>query len=101
MDYDEIIRRVGYFRTRANLSQRETSLRLGYNPQFMQTIENKQVQLKVSTLLDFCDVVGITFSDFVYLGKTFNPERKEILDVYSSLSEEKQDTILKLMKSMK
>ena len=29
IDYNEIIHRIGYFRTKANLSARETSLRLG------------------------------------------------------------------------
>lgn len=62
--YDDIIARIGYFRTKANLSMRETSLQLGYNPQFMSTIENKTIELKVKTLLDFCDLVDITPQDF-------------------------------------
>lgn len=33
--YDDIIYRVGYFRTKANLSARETNLRLDYSKQFM------------------------------------------------------------------
>ena len=40
LTYDEVIDRIGYFRTKANLSLRETSMRLGYNPQFMKTIED-------------------------------------------------------------
>ena len=38
MKYDEIIDRLGYFRNNANLSARETSLRLGYNPQFIKKL---------------------------------------------------------------
>ena len=41
--YDDIIKRIGYFRTKANLSMRETSLQLGHNPQFMSTIENQEI----------------------------------------------------------
>ena len=39
--YEDVINRIGYFRNEAKLSGRETSMRLGYNPQFMKTIENK------------------------------------------------------------
>ena len=46
IDYNEIIRRIGFFRTKANLSARETSLRLGYSEQFIKRIENKSVELK-------------------------------------------------------
>ena len=79
MDYNEIVDRVGYFREKAGLSQRELSQRLGYNPQFIETIETKRVQLKISTLLDIC--------------------RKEFLDLFLSLSDDKKDAVIKLLKS--
>ena len=60
--YDEIINRIGYFRTKANLSLRETSARLGYNPQFMKTIENKSIELTFATSLI---LVYTTFSILV------------------------------------
>ena len=43
--YDDVIKRIGFFRTRSNLSLRELSGRLGYNPQFMKTIENQSIFL--------------------------------------------------------
>ena len=101
LTYDEIINRVGYFRTQANLSLRETSLRLGYNPQFMSTIENKSIELKVKTLLDFSNAVGITIQDFFYLGKHYNKEDKNILDIYNNLSDDSKQTIVDLMKKLK
>ncbi len=99
--YDEIIRRLGYFRTKANLSMREASLQLGYNPQFISTIENKSVELKVKTLLDFCDMVEITPQDFFYLGDKYNKEDKNVLDLYNNLSSDSKQTILDLMKKLK
>lgn len=99
--YDDIITRIGYFRTKANLSMRETSLQLGYNPQFMSTIENKTIELKVKTLLDFCDIVDITPQDFFYMGKNFNKDDKMVLDLFSHLSEENKQLILELMKKLK
>ena len=74
--YDDVITRIGYFRNKANLSMRETSLQLGYNPQFMSTIENKTIELKVKTLLEFCDLVDITPQDFFYMGNTITKKIK-------------------------
>ena len=99
--YDEIINRIGYFRNKANLSMRETSLQLGYNPQFMSTIENKSIELKVSTLLNFFEIVDITPQDFFYLGSNYNKEDKEVLSLYNNLSSESKQTIIDLMKKLK
>lgn len=99
--YDEVIDRVGYFRTKANLSLRETSTRLGYNPQFMKTIENKSIELKVSTLLEFCDVVGIDIQDFFYLGKQYSTDDKHLLELFVSLSDDSKKLIVELMKKLK
>ena len=101
MSYDDVINRVGYFRTKANLSLRETSIRLGYNPQFMKTIENKSIELKVKTLLDFCDVVDITPQDFFYMGESYNKDDKNVLELYNSLSNDSKQTIIELMKKLK
>ncbi len=99
--YDDVINRIGYFRTKANLSMRETSLQLGYNPQFMSTIENKSIELKVKTLLDFCNIVNITPQDFFYMGDHYNKEDKNVLDLYNNLSADGKQTILDLMKKLK
>ena len=101
IDYNEIIHRVGFFRTKANLSARETSLRLGYSEQFMKRIENKSVELKVSTLLEFFDIVDITPQDFFYMGEHYNKEDKNVLDLYNNLSADSKQTILDIMKKLK
>ena len=100
LDYNDIIYRIGYFRAKANLSARETSLRLGYSEQFMKRIENKSVELKVSTLLDFFDIVDITPQDFFYLGEQYNKEDKNVLNLYNSLSADSKQIILDLMKKL-
>lgn len=101
LTYDDVINRVGYFRNRANLSLRETSLRLGYNPQFMKTIEDKSIELKVKTLLNFFEVVDITPQDFFYMGDQYNKDDKNVLDLYNGLSADSKQTILDLMKKLK
>ena len=100
IDYNEVINRIGFFRTKANLSARETSLRLGYSEQFMKRIENKSVELKVSTLLDFLDIVDITPQDFFYMGEHYNKEDKNVLELYNNLSDDGKQTIIDLMKKV-
>ncbi len=101
IDYDEVINRIGYFRNKANLSMRDLSGRLGMNPQFMKTIESKQIELKVKTLLDFCDIVDISIQDFFYLGKEYNKDDKYMLDLFNSLSSDNKRTIVDLIKKLK
>lgn len=99
--YDDVIKRVGYFRTKANLSLRETSMRLGYNPQFMKTIENKSIELKVSTLIDFCEVTGISIYDFFYLGEKFSGEDKNFLELFGELSVDNKKLVIELIKKLR
>lgn len=99
--YNDIINRIGFFRNKANLSARETSLRLGYSEQFIKRIENKSVELKVKTLLDFCDIVDITPQDFFYLGDSYNKEDKNVLELFNNLSLENRQMIIELMKRLK
>lgn len=99
--YDDIINRIGYFRANANLSMRETSLRLGQNAQFMQTIENKSVELKVKTLLKFCEIANISIFEFFYLGKEYNADDKNMLEMFNNLSSDSKKIIIDLMKKLK
>lgn len=101
LSYDDVINRIGFFRNKANLSARETSLRLGYSEQFVKRIENKSVELKVSTLLDFLDIVGITPQDFFCLGTNYNKDDKELLEAFGALSDKNKETIMTLIKSLK
>ncbi|MGN0789437.1 MAG: hypothetical protein ACI4MY_05815, partial [Christensenellales bacterium] len=69
--------------------------------QFMKTIENKSIELKVKTLLDFCDIVDITPQDFFYLGEHYNKEDKNVLELFNALSDDNKQTIIELMKKLK
>lgn len=100
-NYNDILNRMGYFMNNANLSARQTSLRLGYSEQFMKRIFNNSVELKVNTLLDFFDLVNITPQDFFYLGTSYNKEDKNVLGMFHSLSADSKQTIIDLMKKLK
>ena len=101
INYDEVLNRLGYFMNKANLSARATSLQLGYSEQFMKRIFNKSVELKVSTLLDFFNIVDITPQDFFYLGSSYNKNDKNLLEMFNNLSNESKEAIINLMKLLK
>lgn len=101
IDYNEIINRIGFFRNNSHLSARETSLMLGYSEQFMKRIENKSVELKVSTLLELYDIFEITPQDFFYLGDHYNKQDKNVLDLFNGLSSESKQIVIELMKKLK
>lgn len=101
INYDDVIARIGYFRNRANLSARETSFRLDKGELYLTRIENKQVELKVSTLLELMDIFGISIQDFFYLGKDYNEEDKKILELYGNLSNDNKQFAIEFMKKLK
>ena len=101
ISYDEVINRMYYFMDKANLSARATSFTLDKSEQFMKRILNKSVELRVSTLLEFCDIMNITIQDFFYLGKNYNENDKNLLDMFSRLSNENKEAIVYLMKKLK
>lgn len=101
LEYDDIIDRIVYFRNKSNLSVREASLRLGYNHQYFKQIENKMIDLKLSTLLKICELFEISLLDFINLGTKYNSKTKDVLDTFSNLSPENQQHILEIMKNLK
>ena len=99
--YDDVIARIGYFRNRSNLSDRETCFRLYKGELYLTRIENKQVELKVSTLLDLLDIFSISAQDFFYLGKDYNEEDKNLLDIFNKLSPENKKFAIEFIKKLK
>lgn len=99
--YDDVLFRLGYFRNNKNLSARETSLNLDYSESFINRVERKKISLKVSTLLDFMNLVGVTPLEFFYPDHKRYKEDKEFLDLWVALSKENKEIIVDLMKKLK
>ena len=100
-DYQELLNRLGFFMNKANLSARATSLKLGYSEQFMKRILNGSVDLKVSTLLDIFRLLDITPQDFFYLGKQYNKDDKNILELFSKVSPVSKEATINILKQLK
>lgn len=99
--YDEILRRMGYFLNLANKSGRSVSLDMEHGELYLNRILNKNVELKMSTFLEFCDILNITPQDFFYLGDKFNANDKNILEKFSKLTDENKRIVLDLMEKLK
>lgn len=98
--YKEIIFKIGYYRNKNNLSARETSLRLGFSDSFVNRIERQTVELKVSTLLKFLEIVNVSPQEFFYPYTENYAKDMEIFNVITSLSQENKDTIMDLAKKL-
>lgn len=101
MSYDDVVFRIGYFRNKNNLSARETSLQLGFSDSFVNRIERKSVELKVSTLLQFMELCDITPEEFFYYKPENYEKDKELLQIIKSLSNENKDALMDIARRLK
>lgn len=98
--YNDVLARLGFFRNKKKLSARETSFLLDRSELYVTRLENNTNELKVSTLLKLLDIYEISVFDFFYLGKEYNEESKNILELYANLKPEDQKSVLDLMKRL-
>ena len=99
--YDDVIFRIGYYRNKNNLSVRDLSLQLDYGTSQVHRIERKKVELKVSTLLKFMELVGITPLEFFYPDLESYKYDIELIKILSNLSSEDKQMLIALAKKIK
>lgn len=100
-EYKDILFRIGYFRNKNQLSAREVSLQLGFSDSFLNRIERNSVELKVSTLLSFMNLINISPMEFFYPKPENYEKDKEVFNLIMSLTEENKDTLIELAKKLK
>ncbi len=100
-EYKDIIYKIGYYRNKNKLSARDTSLQLGFSDSFINRIERYTVELKVSTLLKFMELVSITPFEFFYPNPENFAKDKEVFDLIMSLTPENKETIIDLANKLK
>lgn len=101
MDKDEVIRRIGVMRTKAGLSARELSLRIGKNSAYISRLESKNDSFEpsVSALLKIIEACNSTESEFFYYDMYAYATDKEIIDLLQSTSAARKEAILTLLKN--
>lgn len=96
-----LIDRLGYIRSRANLSARELSGRLGYSVAYIAKFDNGDFSMPAEVLLDAIDICDSTPEEFFFRNIGDYLEVKELIDGYLKLSKESKNTIKNLIKNMK
>lgn len=99
MDKLKIIERVGYFRTKANLSQKALSVDIGMNIGYINRLECKKDFLpSVEVLLKIIEVCGVSVEEFFYEDFENYEQDKQILNKLKDLSRDKREALLNLLK---
>ncbi len=98
MDKIEIIARIGYFRTKAKLSQKALSSDIDMNISYINRLESKKDFLpSVEVLLRIIEACHISEEEFFYSDIQNYEEDKEILNKIKDLPPEKRQALLKLL----
>jgi len=98
MDGQEIISRIGYFRTKAKLSQKALSIDIDMNIGYINRLESKKDFLpSVEVLLKIIEACGITEEEFFYSDIQNYEEDKHILCKLKELPLDKREALLKLL----
>ncbi len=92
MNIQDIVKRIGYFRNRANLSARELSLRIGKHEGYINKLESKDFNLPTTILLEIIEALNITPEEFFANNYSSYKQDNELLKIINNLSEEKKIT---------
>jgi len=96
-----LIDRLGFFRTRANLSARELSQRLGFSIAYIAKFENGDFNMPSEVLMSAIEICGSTTEEFFYEDLSMYKEHKNLISQFDSLSKESQQTIKDLISKLK
>lgn len=98
MDKNEIIYRIGYFRTKAELSQKALSIDIDMNIGYINRLESKKDFLpSLEVLLKIIEACNITVEEFFYQDIPNYKEEKIILNKIKELPSDKREALLKLL----
>lgn len=101
MDKNEVVQRISTLRTKAGLSARDLSLRIGKNSAYISRLESKNDSFEpsVTALLEIIEACGSTPLEFFYYNIYDFQKDKEIIDLLKSATQIKKDSIINLLKN--
>lgn len=100
-DRQFLINRLGLIRSRAKLSARELSQRLGFSIAYIAKFENGDFSIPAEVLLNAIEICGSTPEEFFSEDINKYKEIKEISESYEKLSDESKNTIKDLINKLK
>lgn len=98
MDLKEIRMRIGYVRSKANLSAREVSLRMGMSPQYVAQLESGRIVLTVEKLLQILQICDFPIERFFCSNIDEYDVDVELQSLIESLPLNKKQNIIEFIK---
>ncbi len=98
MELIEIINRISQLRTRAGLSARELSIRIGKNEAYINRLEyRKNFEPSISVINDIAEACGSSLQEFFYYDILQYKEDKKILELLKHTNDKKKQAIIDLL----
>lgn len=98
MELNEIINRISQLRTRAGLSARELSLRIGKNEAYINRLEyRKNFEPSVSVINDIVEACGSSLQEFFYYDISQYAQDEKVINLLKHTSENKKRAIIELL----
>lgn len=100
MELNNLIERIAYIRTRANLSARKLSLLIGKNEGYCHRLEiSKQFAPSFDTLMAILEACNTSTEEFFYYNIPAYKQDKQIIELLKTCKdEEKKAAIIALLK---
>ncbi len=97
MEREEIVERIGYFRTKAGKSQKALSIDIDMNIGYINRLESKKDFLpSMETLIRIINACGITMEEFFYCDYMNYGVDKRLLKGIKNLPKEKKNLLMQL-----
>ncbi len=98
MEIKEILSRIGYVRSKANLSAREVSLRMGMSPQYVAQLESGRIVLTVEKLLQILEICDFPIERFFSSNIDDYNIDNELKGLIEALPQDKKKNIIEFIK---
>ena len=98
MEIKDILTRIGYVRSKANLSARELSQRMGMSAQYVAQLESGRIVLTVKKLLQILEICDFSIERFFSPNIEDYKIDNELKDLINSLATDKKKNIIEFIK---
>ena len=98
MDLNEIIGRISQLRTKAGLSARELSLRIGKNEAYINRLEyRKNFEPSITVISEIAEACGSSLEEFFYYDMNQYKIDKQVIDLLKNVPESKKKAFIEIL----
>ena len=98
MELNEIIGRISQLRTKAGLSARELSLRIGKNEAYINRLEyRKNFEPSVTVISEIAEACGSSLEEFFYYDMNQYKIDKQVIDLLKNIPESKKKAFIEIL----